>query len=136
MEVDLRSVDQSALRALDGRFHRAVDQALTAENVRWSQVGRVSVEKTLVGDRPAGETPASSAVVEAAVSVTRALGLTPTFSEGSTDSNLPMSLKIPAVTIDGGGAGTSAHALEETFDTANSWQGTQRALLLAIALAQ
>jgi hypothetical protein len=47
-----------------------------------------------------------------------------------------MSLGIPAVTIDGGGTGNGAHTADETFDTTDSWRGTQRALLLAIALAQ
>jgi acetylornithine deacetylase/succinyl-diaminopimelate desuccinylase-like protein len=136
MEVDMRSVDEQELRALDGRFQRAVDQALAAENARWKQNSPLTVEKTLVGDRPAGSTPAASAIVQTAVSVTRALGLPATLDEGSTDSNVPMSLKIPAITIDGGGRGTGSHSLDETFDTTNSWQGTQRALLLAVALAQ
>ena len=47
-----------------------------------------------------------------------------------------MSLGIQAITVDAGGRGTGAHALEETFDTAESYKGTQRVLLLAIALAQ
>ena len=60
----------------------------------------------------------------------------PTLGEGSTDANLPMSLRIPAVTIGGGGRSTGAHALDEAFDTTDSWKGTQRAVLLTIALAQ
>ena len=32
------------------------------------------------------------------------------------------------------GAETGAHSLNEAFDTTDSWKGTQRALLLAIAL--
>jgi hypothetical protein len=47
-----------------------------------------------------------------------------------------MNLKIPAITIGGGGTGAGAHSLNETFDAADSWRGTQRALLLAIALAR
>ena len=47
-----------------------------------------------------------------------------------------MNLGIPAITIDGLGRGRGAHALDERFDPTNSWQGAQRALLLAIALAQ
>ena len=74
--------------------------------------------------------------IVAAVSVTRALGLKPTLDEGSTDSNVPISLGVAAVTIDGGGASTGTHSLEEEFDTTNSWQGTARALLLALALAR
>jgi hypothetical protein len=57
-------------------------------------------------------------------------------SEGSTDSNLPISLAIPAITIGGGGSGSNAHALSESFDTTDSWKGTQNAILLAIALSQ
>ena len=56
--------------------------------------------------------------------------------EGSTDANVPMNMHIPAITIGGGGSGSGVHTLSETFDTTNSWQGTQRAVLLAIALAR
>ena len=134
-EVDMRSADQASLTALDAKFHQAMDEAVVDENARWGS-RQLTVEKTLVGDRPAGRTPAESPIVTAAVSVTKALGFPVSLDEGSTDSNIPMSMGIPAITIDGGGRGSGAHALNETFDATNSWQGTQRALLLAIALAQ
>jgi tripeptide aminopeptidase len=134
-EMDMRSASPAALQAIDQKFHRAVDDAVKAEDARWKK-NVLSVDKALVGNRPAGETPAASPIVQAAVSVTRALGLVATLDEGSTDSNIPMNLGIPAVTIDGGGRGREAHALGESFDSTNSWQGSQRALLLAIALAQ
>lgn len=136
MEIDMRSADPASLKSVDANLHKAVDMALAEENERWNNNGRLSVDKQLVGDRPAGRTPAESPIVAAAVSVTKALGLPVALDEGSTDSNIPMSMNIPAITIDGGGRGTGAHALGETFDTANSWQGTQRATLLAIALAE
>ena len=41
-----------------------------------------------------------------------------------------MNLRVPAVTIGGGGMGTGAHSLNEAFDTKDSWLGTQRALCL------
>jgi acetylornithine deacetylase/succinyl-diaminopimelate desuccinylase-like protein len=136
MEVDMRSANAASLQAVETRFLAAVDKALADENARWKQNGRLAVDKDLVGDRPAGMTPASSSIVEIAVSVTRALDIKPTLDEGSTDSNLPMSLGIPAITIDGGGVGRGSHALDESFDSTDSWKGTERALLLAIALAQ
>ncbi len=136
MEVDMRSADPAALQAVHTSFHRVVEEAVAAENKRWNDSGRVTVEKQLVGDRPAGRTEATSPIVMAALSVSKVLGLTSRLDEGSTDSNIAMSLGIPAITVDGGGRGTGAHALEETFDTTDSWQGTQRAVLLAIALAQ
>ena len=134
-EMDMRSASPSALQALDQKFHRAVDDAVKAEDARWKK-NVLSVDKALVGNRPAGRTAENSPIVQAAVSVTKALGFPVTLDEGSTDSNIPMSLSIPAITIDGGGRGRGAHALDESFDPTNSWQGSQRALLLAIALAQ
>jgi tripeptide aminopeptidase len=47
-----------------------------------------------------------------------------------------MSLKVPAITIGGGGRGSNAHALDESFDTKDAWMGTQYAMLLAVALAR
>ena len=73
--------------------------------------------------------------MQTAASVTKALGFPVSMDEGSTDAHYPQSLGIAAITIDGGGRGTGAHALDEGFDS-DSWKGTQRALLLTIALAQ
>ena len=135
MEVDLRSSDAQTLRALEVRFKQAVQDAATAENARWrSQALTVAIE--VVGQRPAGRALPTSPIVQAAVSVTKALDIPVSFSEGSTDSNLPISLGIPALTIDTGGRGSGAHSEAETFDTTDAWRGTQRALLLAVALSQ
>ena len=38
--------------------------------------------------------------------------------------------------VTGGGRGIGAHSLNEAFDTTDSWMGTERAVLLTIALAQ
>jgi tripeptide aminopeptidase len=135
MEVDMRSSDAKALEALDIKFNRAIDDAVREEDARWNKKV-LSADKALVGNRPAGQTRSDAPIVQAAVSVTRALGFTVSLDEGSTDANYPMSLGIPAITIDGGGRGTDAHALSESFDSTDSWKGTQRALLIAIALAQ
>ena len=136
MEMDMRSSDPAALESLDAQFHRALKEAVEEENRRWNNQGPVSVSAELVGMRPGGRTPESSAIVATALAVTKALGLETSLREGSTDANVPMNLGIPAITIGGGGKGEGAHTLRETFDTRESWQGTLRALLLAIALAR
>ena len=64
------------------------------------------------------------------------LDLPADLGEGSTDSGVPMSLGMPAITIGGGGRGTGAHSLSESFDPIDSYKGTQRALLLAVALTE
>jgi tripeptide aminopeptidase len=136
MEIDMRSTDPAALKALDAKFHAAVDEAVTAEDARWNKKV-LTVDKQLVGDRPAGETPAASPLVRAALSATRALGLPVSpLGESSTDSNIAMNRGIPAITIDGGGEGSGSHALDESFTTTDSWKGSQRALLICLALAE
>jgi acetylornithine deacetylase/succinyl-diaminopimelate desuccinylase-like protein len=134
MEVDMRSADVKSLEALHTKFKAALNDAAAEENARWKNKGPVSVSPELVGLRPAGKTPESSAIVQTAIAVSKSLNLTVHLGEGSTDSNVPMNLGIPAITIGGGGAGTGAHSLNETYDTTDSWKGTQRALLLVLAL--
>jgi tripeptide aminopeptidase len=134
-EIDLRSVDAAALAELDGRVRAIVDHAVAAENARWGKPGQVSAMLTVVGDRPAGATAATSPIVRAAQSATAALGESAQLREGSTDANAAMHRGIPAITIDGGGKGAGAHALDESFDTTDSWKGTVRAFLLTLLLA-
>ena len=135
-EIDLRSSDAAALERLELMLFRAVDHALTAENRRWDRGSSLTVDVSNIGERPAGLTDASTAIVRTARSVSEALGIRPRLFSGSTDANIPISLGVPAITIDGGGSGTGAHSEQEIFDTANSTQGTLRAMLLAVALTE
>ena len=44
------------------------------------------------------------------------------------DSNLPISLGIPAITIGGGGHSDNHHSLDEWFEPAGAWRGAQTVL--------
>ena len=134
MEMDMRSSDRAALTALNAGFQTALDVALTEENERWGQAGQLVMERVVVGSRPGGAIAADAPIIRAVQSVSRAVGLEGTATEESTDSNIPISLGIPAVTVAGGGSGSGEHTLAEAFDSTDSWKGTARALLLAIAL--
>jgi tripeptide aminopeptidase len=134
MEVDLRSADVKSLEAVNSQFKAAVEQAVHEENERWNGKGAIRAAPEMVGLRPAGNTPESASIVRSAVAVSKAFGFPVDLGEGSTDSNVPMNLGIPAVTIGGGGKGDGAHSLGETYDTTDSWKGTQRALLLTLSL--
>jgi len=52
-----------------------------------------------------------------------------TFAGSSTDSNLAMSLGIPAVTIGSGGEGGNWHSRNEWYRQVDAWYGPQNALL-------
>jgi len=136
MELDMRSSDPASLADVDAKIQKAIDTSVVEENARWGKPGVITVEKKLVGDRPAGNTPENSPIVRAGLATATALGFSANLGEGSTDSNLPMSLHIPSITIGGGGRGTDAHALTESFDMTDAWQGTQHAMLLVISLVQ
>ncbi len=134
MEIDMRSHDAAALKSIDDAIHRAVEEAVALENASTDGKGTVTAEWEKIGTRVPGKTPDDSAIVEGTRSVTRALGLPVQPFPATTDSNVAMMYGVPAVTLDGGGAGSGGHSLGEFFDSTDSWKGTQRALLLAIAL--
>jgi len=136
MEVDMRSSDKDSLEALHGKYKLAVQEAIDEENKRWKGRGPVSVSNELVGYRPAGSTPANAAIVQTAIEVTKLFGPAGDLRESSTDANVPMNLGIPAITIGGGGQGSASHALDESFNTKDSYLGTQRGILLAVALTR
>lgn len=136
MEIDLRSEAASALADLDGRVRKIVEAAAAAESARWAHAQRVTVEMTLVGDRPAGRTADTSEIVRAASSVLRALRLPVATDNSSTDANVPMARGIPAITVGGGGRAAATHSLQESFDVTDAVQGLRQAILLTAALAQ
>ncbi|MDX1623024.1 MAG: M20/M25/M40 family metallo-hydrolase [Gemmatimonadota bacterium] len=134
MLVDLRSLDPAELADLDARFREAVEAGRAAESARDPDTP-LAVEVENVGIRPAGTQPHDAPIVRAAVDAAEPLGFEPALKAASTDANIPISLGVPAITIDGGGESEGAHSLEETFDTTDSHLGSQWALLTAIHLA-
>jgi len=135
MEVDLRSADDAELRRLDAFFRRAVREAAEEENAS-ARPGDEPLQLTvdLVGERPTGETPANSFLVELAQEATRALGFQPRLEQASTDSNLPIALGIPAITIGAGGQAGSSHTLDEWYDPRDRDKGLKRGLLVMLGV--
>lgn len=137
MDVDLRSESSVELDKLDRQFHALVAEAASAENrARSIGQGRIEVDLALLGARPAGVTAVSSRLILTAEAVTRAMNLDAVFGASSTDANLPMSLGIPAITIDSGLAGGRPHAPDEWIDVDRRYgiSGFRRILLLAMSL--
>ena len=63
------------------------------------------------------------------------LGLPPRLGASSTDANIPTSLGVPGITIDGGGSGGGAHGLDEWYaDGPEGWKGPQWAALILLGL--
>ncbi len=138
MDVDLRSEAPDALAELDQAFHDAIARAVDNENLsRATMRGAISATVDLQGERPSGRTSPATALVETASAAIRATGLVPQHGSSSTDANLPMSLGIPAITIDTGLRGGRAHAPDEWLDVERRMtvDGLQRVLLIVLSAA-
>lgn len=138
MDVDLRSAASAELTTLDETFRRLMQQAADQENsARSTAEGRISVALKLIGDRPSGQTSPDTVLARTAAAAVRAMGMQPSFEAASTDANIPISLGIPAITIDSGGTGGRPHSLDEWIDVdkAASLRGIDTALLLLLSLA-
>ena len=135
IEVDLRSESGQELLKLDAFFRRAIREATEEENGA-RRAGERPLELTvqLIGERPSGATPANSPLVQLALEATEAVGARARLNHASTDSNLPISLGIPAITIGAGGTSGNSHTLDEWYDPRGREVGLKRALLLTLAL--
>jgi acetylornithine deacetylase/succinyl-diaminopimelate desuccinylase-like protein len=136
MAVDMRSNSEEELLKLEARLLELVKEAVADENARWKS-DKMTVEVKLIGDRPAGIVPMDSPIVQATQRTVAAVtkGPRPTFAGSSTDSNIAMSLGIPAVTIGGGGEGGNWHSRNEWYKPVNAWYGPQNALLTVLMLS-
>lgn len=134
LALDMRSNAPEQLMALEERVKEVVREAVREENRRWDRPGEIDVEFVLIGDRPAGQTPSDHPLVQSTALAFNAAGsMLETLRRSSTDSNVPMSLGIPAVTIGGGGRASGAHSLNEWFEPLDSHRGPMAAWLLTLA---
>jgi acetylornithine deacetylase/succinyl-diaminopimelate desuccinylase-like protein len=118
--IDFRSTSREELVRLEVALHRSMEDAVEETNraVKTPSAKRMglltfAIEK--IGDRPAATLPANSPLLDALRAVDRHLGLRTDLRVGSTDANLPMSLRVPALSMGAGGEGGGAHTLAEWY---------------------
>ena len=129
-EVDLRSENPGMLDKIEVKLFEAVRLGVEEENkARAASHAFLKADTKLVSNRPGGQTPSSGPLAQAAQWAATTTGHTPEFAFSSTDSNVPISLGIPALTMGGGGRSDNAHSLAEWFEPANAWKGPQSVLL-------
>ena len=111
--------------------HRSTpDQVGNAVGPR-AQRARLSMIIDTIGIRPTGAQSDTAHIVRVAVEAGRVLGFTAPTGASSTDANLPISIGVPAISIDGGGRGSGSHSLAEWYeDGPTGWLGPQWAALI------
>lgn len=132
MEVDMRSEDKDKLAELDAVFRTSIQEALETENQRRRRDEALTITIDQVGQRPVGRTDLDSSLVQSTKAALESMGLAAQFTSSSTDSNIPMSLDIPAITMGKGGIGRNAHAPDESWENKDPHLAIQ-ALLLVVA---
>jgi acetylornithine deacetylase/succinyl-diaminopimelate desuccinylase-like protein len=138
MDVDMRSEAPAALAEVERQFLAIVAAAVERENrARSTKEGRIEAKLDLIGDRPSGRTADDAAIVALARAAVSAHGLEPRLGFSSTDSNIPISLGIPAITIGSGGSGGRQHSIDEWIDVepTKSVHGIVVALTILLAIA-
>ena len=134
--VDMRSESEDELQKVNAQVLGILARARDAENARWNKSDpkeRISYTIDTIGIRPAnsGQTD-NTPIVVAALVAAKQLGITDTrLTASSTDANYPMSIGVPAVTVNGGGTEDGSHSLTEWYDDGPAgWLGPQFAALL------
>jgi tripeptide aminopeptidase len=138
MDVDIRSETKEELYRTVETFTRLMHEAVEEENrARSTSQGKIEVEVKLIGDRPFGEISQNAPIVQTASDVIRAFGMTPVYGMSSTDANIPMSMGIPAITLESGGTGSRNHTLDEWIDVEKtaSVRGIEVAMGILLSLA-
>lgn len=136
MEVDMRSLSQQRLNEIDSIFQESVKEGVKQQNEirRFGQP--LTVEIKMVGNRPSGYTNTDKPLVQRAMAASVYMGKEPNLRTSSTDSNIPISKGIPAITIGGGGVSGKSHSLHEWFLNKDGYKGIQRAFLIIAAQAE
>lgn len=137
--ISVNTVAPKASAVLDMRSTSAealADLVAQVEDVLASPApDGIRVDVEVVGDRPAGELPATSGLVPVATRVLRDLGFEVHYDASSTDANIPISRGIPSICI-GLTTGGNVHRDDEYIDIPPLVKGFAQLLLLTVQSAE
>jgi tripeptide aminopeptidase len=135
LQLDMRSNGEEELLDLEAKIMGLVQDSAREENKRWRSEGAISVEADLVGDRPAASQPEDALIVQSGWASAESISLQPRLGDpSSTDSNYPMSLGIPSLTLRGGGDAIATHSPDECFDPTDAYLGPQASYMTILGL--
>jgi len=135
MEVDMRSESAGRLKEIDAIFNSSITKALNDYNATIKKGEALTVNIEQIGFRPSGSTNASHPLIQRTMASAKYFGADPSLIIVSTNSNIPISKGIPAVTIGPGGKSNNAHALNEWYLNEKGAEGIKYVLLVLLAEA-
>lgn len=134
VSIDLRSASADELKRLEDELRGVIQSEIPGYGSSGASA-KLSCELKKIGDRPAGELPENSRILEVMRAVDAHLSIPSQLRRASTDANIPIAMGREAVTIGAGGTGGGAHTLREWFDPTGRPLALKRILLAVLALA-
>ena len=135
MDIDLRSESPGQLDRLDEDVREIIERGHKRELGRRSG-GALDPIVTRIGERPAGVTPADSALVLAGRRAQEAEELKPRLIAASTDANAAIAAGVPAVAMSWGGRSDNQHSVREWFDPTDRSRSLRVITRMLLDLAQ
>ena len=135
MEVDMRSESPERLLEIDSIFQESMRRGLEEQNALRRFGDSLTLTIEMIGDRPSGGIDPDTPLVSRAHASARLFGSDPQLGISSTDSNIPIALGIPSVTIGRGGVGGGAHSIREWWLNRDGHLAIQNALTILVAEA-
>ena len=133
MQIDIRSIDPNRLNDMEEILYNSMNEALDEQNAIKRSGPDLKLTINKIGNRPSGKVDESVPLIQKTIAATQYMGVEPRLTIGSTDSNIPISLGLPAVTIGRGGEGGGAHSLDEWWLNKDGYKSIQLALLILLS---
>ncbi|MFA6946404.1 MAG: M20/M25/M40 family metallo-hydrolase [Pedobacter sp.] len=135
MEVDMRSLSPEKLKGIEQILHNQINKALNDYNSGIKTGAKLTAHFEKIGERPSGLQAENLPLIQKAMATIEYFKAKPALGTGSTNSNIPISLGVPSITIGRGGKGGDAHSLDEWWINENGAEAIKFALLILIAEA-
>ncbi len=135
IEVDMRSESPDKLKGIEKIFLEQIKTALTEYNTTIKKGAKLTVDIEKIGERPSGELADNLPLIQRAIAATEYFKAKPYLTRGSTNSNIPISLGVPAITIGRGGKSGGAHSLDEWWLNEKGVDAIKLALLIVVSEA-
>ena len=133
MQIDIRSVEPYRLDDMEGILFNSMRLALKNQNEIKRSGPDLKLTINKIGNRPSGKVDESVPLIQKTIAATQHMGVEPRLTIGSTNSNIPISLGVPSVTIGRGGDGAGAHSLDEWWLNKDGYKSIQLALLVLLS---
>jgi len=142
IKVDIRSEQDKEIARIETALREAIlagmQQEMDASKASGIAIGDsagLEMQSRALGVRPGGDLPASSPLLQAVKDADQFLGNRSRTERSSTDANVSLSMKIPAIAMGGGGRAGGVHTVGEWYDPEGRELGLQRILLTLLSTA-